>query len=777
MYDIVFLHPPSSFDKIKYPLSGVFGALVGSTDILGHEPVGMITMAHDLSRRGYKTKIFNVGKILLDLRYQGVTETSSIRDFIKNLQANIYAIGLHWAAHGPGAIELARVIKEYHPEGLVLLGGITATYYHKEIIEKFQFVDLVALGELDGLIHEIVEMLLGGQPYGSIPNICYRKSEKAVSTPLRPPLKDNLCYVRGQGSELIEPNTGFSREGQDDINNCMIPLVHGCQLSCPFCGGSRHFYKRYFSRNKAEVMSAEDVITNIKRSIYEGASGVSLFGDVRYLGDPYWRELTHMLAEEHLHFDLYLELFSPATPEYMAAWRNVTSGQVIIALSPESGDPDVRQALGKNYSNEDIIEQVALATDLGVSLSLGFLFALPKQDFASIVRTQDFINDLCHRFNRLISYMFEPLLFIDPGSLIFDNPKRYGYELEDRTLAGLIEALSRPHWYFSLNYSTKWMSKKEIIDAMFFVGSSRNALYMAFLGPSEENLFHKRLIAQHKELVNILEQDPNLGDEAIKNIIEKTVDQEFRHMNFSITGPDLDFVQQRPTKYSMGRVLRNAVRVISQCYSETKGEKDLLSVLEEIGIFGEGIPVETYKEQMLARWETEDDIYEISIRPPKRVWKKLDDLVSALGLSLEKGLVEDFVKYDWAVFLVNLYVDTCIKDLYEKRRPPKDIGESEVWLPLKNAYVKLKYKHRGQVVKKPSWLTVERGPTYVLISYTGETYPVTKQVFGFLRGCGYRIPFGRFYEMVMNFVEEPEHFMDWLLSHGFILFGPADLIS
>ena len=171
MYDIVFLHPPSSFNKLKYPLSGVFGALVGSTDLLGHEPVGMISMAQDLSRSRYKTRIFNVGKMFLDLRYRGGTDTGPIRDFIKNLHAEIYAIGLHWAAHAPGAIELGRLIKEYHPESQVLLGGITATYYHKEIMTKFWFIDLVVLGEVDGFIREIVDSLLSGQPYGSIPNI------------------------------------------------------------------------------------------------------------------------------------------------------------------------------------------------------------------------------------------------------------------------------------------------------------------------------------------------------------------------------------------------------------------------------------------------------------------------------------------------------------------------------------------------------------------------------------------------------------------------------
>jgi B12-binding domain/radical SAM domain protein len=773
MYDIVLLHPPSSFNKLKYPLSGVFGALVGSTDVLGHEPVGMISMAQDLFQRGYKTKIFNIGKMLLDLRYEAVPDTNAIENFIKNLDARIYAIGLHWAAHAPGAIELARVIKQYHPDDVVLLGGITSTYYCKEIMEKFPFIDLVVMGEVDGLIHEIVDGLLHRKPYESISNLCYRKDGEPFSTALRPPIKQNIFYVRGLRNELIEPNTDFSKGDREPIRDCMIPLVHGCPYNCPFCGGSAHFYKECFCRNRAEVMSAEEVVANIRQSVNQGASGISLFGDVRFVGDGYWKDLTQELAREHIHFNLYLELFSPAPPEYMKAWRNTTSGHIIMAFSPESADPHVRHALGKHYSNEDIIKQVTLASDLGIGLSLGFMFALPKQDFTSIERTQDFINDLCHRFNRLISYMFEPFLFIDPGSLIFDHPEKYGYTVEDRTLEGLIKALSRPHWYFSLNYSTEWMSKKEIIDAMFFVGSSRNELYTEFLGPAEHNLFHKTLISQQKELVKILQRNPGLADEEIERIVERTLDPEFRQMNFSVTGPDFDALQQRPEEYSISSIFSNTSMMITKCYKEIEGETDLLSVFRDVGLFDEEIPVESYRAELMAEIKMGREIREISTKLPKIVWKRLHQLLSTLELSLEEGLMEAFVRYDWALFLVSLYGDTFLQELYEKGALPRDIRESNILLPLRNAYVKLNYKYDGKVIKKRHWLTMEKGPTYLLISYSGEAYPVTRREFDFLKGCGHRMPFLDFHKKASRFVGNSEDFLEWLITNGFVLFEPA----
>ncbi|MEW6003016.1 MAG: radical SAM protein, partial [Nitrospirota bacterium] len=701
-FDIVFLHPPSSFIKLKYPLSGIFGALVGSTDILGHEPVGMISMAHNLRRKGYKTKIFNVGKMLLDLRNRGVTDYGSIENFIKDLRSGIYAIGLHWAAHSPGAVELARMVKKYHPDSLVLFGGLTSTYYHEEILKKFEFVDLVVLGEVDGIIEEIVDKLLNRHKYRNIPNISYRENSDVASTKIGRPRKDSLVYIRGSGDELIEPNRDFSKLDCGYMANCMIPLVHGCGRNCPFCGGSKYFYRKYFHRSNAGVMQVEQVVENIRQSVHQGVLSFSLFGDIRLYGDEYWKRLTERLSREGMYFDVYLELFSPATKEYLEAWRKVTSGEVSIAFSPESADENVRKAIGKHYTNEQIDQQVSWAMDLGINLSLSFLFALPEQDFASVKRTQDFINELCHKNNRLLTYMFEPFLFVDPGCPIFDYPEKYGYIIEDRTLEGLIKALTRPHWYYALNYSTRWLSKKEIIEAIFFVGSSRNELYMEFLGPSHNNLLHRKIILQQKELINTLMSSPDLEDEEVEGLIERLIDQEIRQMNFSITGPDMDFAQQKISVCSIGEIFRNTLKTINRCYREAGGQKDVLTVLQELDFFcSVDIPEDSYREELILMRNTGKEPDEISYKIPEQVYAKFRELVSSLELSLEEGLIEEFVRYDWSLFLVNLWNNVYLEDLSKGGiYLPKDVNKSDVLLPLRNAYVKLNYKPNGRIIHK-----------------------------------------------------------------------------
>ena len=45
-----------------------------------------------------------------------------------------FGIDLHWMAHVQGALALAEIIKRFHPNTPVILGGLSATYYHEEIL-------------------------------------------------------------------------------------------------------------------------------------------------------------------------------------------------------------------------------------------------------------------------------------------------------------------------------------------------------------------------------------------------------------------------------------------------------------------------------------------------------------------------------------------------------------------------------------------------------------------------------------------------------------------
>jgi radical SAM superfamily enzyme YgiQ (UPF0313 family) len=66
--------------------------------------------------------------------------------YIKTLNAAAFGIDLHWLPHVDGSLSLAELVKKHHPDTPVILGGLSATYYHEETA-GLSFVDFIVCGE------------------------------------------------------------------------------------------------------------------------------------------------------------------------------------------------------------------------------------------------------------------------------------------------------------------------------------------------------------------------------------------------------------------------------------------------------------------------------------------------------------------------------------------------------------------------------------------------------------------------------------------------------
>ena len=66
--------------------------------------------------------------------------------------------------------------------------------------------------------------------------------------------------------------------------------------------------------------------------------------------------------------------------------------------------------------------------------------------------------------------------FIDPGSRGFEEPDRFGYRLFARTLEEHRRLLVQPTWEHILNYETKWMTRRELVDATYDAAERLNEL-------------------------------------------------------------------------------------------------------------------------------------------------------------------------------------------------------------------------------------------------------------------------------------------------------------
>ncbi|MEM3398250.1 MAG: radical SAM protein [Nitrososphaerota archaeon] len=474
-YDVLLIHPPAipKFMNRPYFPGPVSQVSTHTTAQYVQVSQGILSIADFLDRNGYKVLIDNIGERVVFNPY------FDVRRHIKQNPASVYAIELHWYNHAPGAIEVAKICKEEHPNSLIVLGGLTVTIFYREILEKFKFIDIVIRGEAEKAFLELVKSYENKNKVTPTPNIVFRDDGRIVISPLMKPSSslDEFSFSR---IDLLEPKMSIFTPGTTP--HYSFSFCRGCIFNCVTCGGSAYTYRRYFNMLRPSFMSPEKVITELQLFIEKGVRNIGLLQDIRMAGRKYWRKLFSLLRKENLDFDrLTLDLFSPADEEYVKAVAD--TGKVItLNISPESGSEEVRRLHGRNYANRALIEMVKKCHEKGIPVTVFFMIGLAEENHRTINETWSLMDELARldaeglskglfkdieQYAPIAGPIIGHMILLDPGSLAYDSSDKYGYKVLFKSFEDYVEALLKPHWTQRINYETKYLDKSGLVNLIY----------------------------------------------------------------------------------------------------------------------------------------------------------------------------------------------------------------------------------------------------------------------------------------------------------------------
>ncbi len=511
-YDVILIHPPAVYDfRERAIFPGPIAYTVGgSTGQFIMPPVGTVSIADYLSRNGYSARVDNLGERMV------TSERFDAKKHIANLSARVYGIDLHWCVHAQGAIEIARLCKQLHPESMVVLGGLTATVFSEEIIRKFGFVDAVVRGEAEKPFLQLMRALDEQNELEGVPNLTFRDGDGELkSVPLMKPSAD-LDEFEFTRLDLVEPKRSIFTPGM--LPSWGIPVCRGCSHNCVSCGGSAYSYRTYLGRERPAFRSPEKIAQDIRKLSGQGIRLVFLFQDPRMGGKEYWRKLLTTLQREEIELEqLTMELFAPADEEYIAELSKVQV-PIVLTISPESGVDSVRGAHGRKYTNEELFRTIELCKKYGIALGTFSMAALANDTAATIKETWKGWETICS-LNRdgeaPVDYAFGPMILLDPGSLAFDRPSSYGYRLRFKNLEEYIEGLSLPSWHQWISYETKSLDRDAIalltIDSIEYSINLREryGLYNKVQADTARFCF----VQAGKETINVVNNAMSIPDE------------------------------------------------------------------------------------------------------------------------------------------------------------------------------------------------------------------------------------------------------------------------
>ena len=510
---------------------GPVSDMVPSTPVFEMYPVGFTTMAEYLERHGLRARIVNLAIRMLD------DQRFDAEKYIKKLDSLAYGIDLHWLSHAHGSIEIAKLVKRYHPEAPVIFGGFSSSYFFDELIQ-YPAVDFILKGDStevpllmliqylrDGGKSQPAALSAASKELSAIPNLVWKDADGIMHDNPIDYSPDNIDDLLMDYSNVLRSVVRYrDLASYRPFRTWMkYPIsaaltVRGCTHNCITCGGSATAFRNIHNRTRPAYRSPELLAQDIRR-IGEFSNGpVFVLADPRQAGADYYHRFFDAISgyEKHIMFELY----DPGTKEFFQEMARAIP-KFTVEISMESHDEHVRRAFGRPYTTEALERTIDYALEAGVNrFDLFFMIGLKEQTYESVMGTVEYSRNLLKRYDQMGEHRVIPFIspmapFLDPGSIIFEEPEKHGYRLFARTLEEHRQKLLEPSWKYVLNYETKWLSRDQIANATYEAGRQFNQMKGEFgvLDMNQVNATDKRIneaVELMSEIDRIVQTEQNL---------------------------------------------------------------------------------------------------------------------------------------------------------------------------------------------------------------------------------------------------------------------------
>lgn len=442
--NIIFFHPPSFFGKktvYDWHSSSITGS--GKFDIF---PEGLSSLVHYLTEHGFESKIVNLAK--------EVSTEEELNGFLKKLSPlpSFFGISFHWLAHAGGVAFLMKKLKSFFPDIPIIVGGLSAGYFFKELILKPECNYIIRGICAEKSLLKLLKSQNQARRLARIANLVWKNDDDVVVNAKE---QNEIPSVKCMGALL-----------ENDPVKWSILCYKGCTEKCIYCGGNNDALKL-----KKIVKNSEDnIIWHIRSIAAISRKPIKFYGDFRKVDTD---KVLRTISNEEFQNKFVFEVFYPAEKQLIQKIARSCKEGFEIAISPDSSFADIRAAAGKHrYSNNKLEEMISQVLDTGGSIPIFFLLGLPKQDYTVVQRDLHYIDYLHDKYSQygdsLVTVFTTMAPYVDPGSAIYETPEKYGYKIFSKKLS-YYETLLLQKEDESINYESKWTSRRQIVQLTKYV--------------------------------------------------------------------------------------------------------------------------------------------------------------------------------------------------------------------------------------------------------------------------------------------------------------------
>lgn len=302
--------------------------------------------------------------------------------------------------------EIARLIKERCPSGVVIMGGIHPTVLPDDVVNS-GVVDIVVRNEGEVTLFRLYEAIKAGRDYRDIQGISFLK-DGAVTHRGEPPLVD-MNELPIFPYHLFEPHRARYNFG-------FLTSSRGCPFDCIFCSQRAITGRTYRFMKTDKVIETIDIMVN-----KYGESNIVFSDDNFVVNKKRMTDICDAIVEHGLDRKAAFMCQcrgDAITPEVLDHLKRANFNGISFGI--ESGSNRVLDVIKKAETVEDNVKGIMLAKKYGFKVSGTYILGLPTETRRERLMSYKMAKDLdldYVRFNNATPY---------PGTELYEIAKREG---------------------------------------------------------------------------------------------------------------------------------------------------------------------------------------------------------------------------------------------------------------------------------------------------------------------------------------------------------------
>ena len=421
----------------------------GTREPQGGFPLGIMYIAAVLDQAGYEVEILDALIADFPPQYEGDTHLvgmpwEEIGVQIRQRKPDIVGISNLGSAQIDDAFRVAEIVKGVDSKILTVVGGPHVTVRPLESLKASESVDVVAIGEGEYIMLELVECFAGHKDFSEVPGIAYRKDGE-VRLNRQGQFIKNLDDLPFPAYHLVNIEDYLSPKrirglGRSFLRGMDMITSRGCPFNCAFCSVHLHMGRNW------RAHSTDYVLTHIKHVIKQYQVEHILFNDdsmavnikrfedivdgMLTTGIKVRWEIPNGIRTEGLTLDLLRKM--------------KRAGITKLGIGIESGEQDILDnVIDKSLRLERVVEVAKMCKEVGIKTSGNYVIGIPGERKENMQKTLDFALELKKKYDM---GMFLSIATPYYGTRMYQICESKGYltePLTPRIFAGLAQAWGR----------------------------------------------------------------------------------------------------------------------------------------------------------------------------------------------------------------------------------------------------------------------------------------------------------------------------------------------